>query len=60
MNGTAKPAMTLPPVGSRVKLTNDGPRWWDVRAADERFAILTRQAEFHRNRVPLDLGQVKA
>lgn len=37
---------TLPPVGSRVKLTSDGPRWWDVRCADDRFAILTRQAEF--------------
>lgn len=36
----------LPPVGSRVKLTRDGNRWWDVRAADERFAILTRQAAF--------------
>lgn len=36
----------LPPVGSRVKLTRDGRRWWDVRAADDRFAILTRQAEF--------------
>ncbi|ASR85098.1 hypothetical protein I5G78_gp016 [Mycobacterium phage Unicorn] len=37
---------SIPPVGSRVKLTSDGRRWWDVRAADERFAILTRQAEF--------------
>lgn len=37
---------TLPPVGSQVKLTRDGRRWWDVRIADERFAILTRQAEF--------------
>lgn len=37
---------TLPPVGARVKLPNDGPRWWDVRVADDRFAILTRQAEF--------------
>lgn len=36
----------LPPVGSRVKLTRDGRRWWDVRAADDRFAILTRQADF--------------
>lgn len=38
----------LPPVGSRVKLTRDGRRWWDVRAADDRFAILTRQAEFRQ------------
>lgn len=37
---------TLPPVGAKVKLTRDRPRWWDVRCADERFAILTRQAEF--------------
>lgn len=37
---------SLPPVGSKVKLTRDGRRWWDVRCADERFAILTRQAEF--------------
>lgn len=36
----------LPPVGSKVKLTSDAPRWWDVRAADGRFAICTRQAEF--------------
>jgi len=36
----------LPPVGSKVKLTLDGRWWWTVRCADERFAILTRQAEF--------------
>ena len=29
-----------------MKLLGDGPRWWDVRCADGRFAILTRQAEF--------------
>lgn len=37
---------TVPPVGAKVKLLKDGPRWWVVRAADERFAILTRQADF--------------
>lgn len=36
----------LPPVGSKVRLARDGRRWWDVRCADDRFAILTRQAEF--------------
>lgn len=36
----------LPPVGSRVKLLGDGPRWWDVRCADGQFTILTHQAEF--------------
>lgn len=39
-------AGTPPPVGTQVRLTGDGRRWWDVRIADERFAILTRQAEF--------------
>lgn len=38
--------MTLPPVGAKIKLRGDGNRWWDVRIADERFAICTRQAEF--------------
>ncbi|WP_024816927.1 hypothetical protein [Arthrobacter sp. 31Y] len=36
------------PVGRRVKLEH-GHRtrnWWTVRAADERFVILTRQAPF--------------
>lgn len=37
---------SLPPVGAKIKLTRDGNRWWDVRCADERFAICTRQAEF--------------
>lgn len=37
---------TVPPIGAKVKLLKDGPRWWAVRAADERFAILTRQADF--------------
>lgn len=41
-----EPAIKLPPVGAKVKLARDGRRWWDVRAADNRFAILTRQAEF--------------
>ncbi|MCV7255307.1 hypothetical protein H7J86_24390 [Mycobacterium hackensackense] len=36
----------LPPVGAKVRLARDGRRWWDVRCADERFAILTRQADF--------------
>lgn len=44
MNATV--TATLPPVGVQVRLCCDGPRWWDVRIADERFAILTRQAEF--------------
>lgn len=39
-------ALALPPVGAMVKLTRDGRKWWRVRAADSRFAILTRQAEF--------------
>lgn len=38
--------MSTPPVGAKIKLARDRPRWWDVRAADERFAICTRQAEF--------------
>lgn len=36
--------------GQRVKVTaNSGSneiRWWDVRAADDRFVILTRQRDF--------------
>lgn len=32
-------------VGGRVKFVGD-PRWWTVRAGDERFTILTRQASF--------------
>lgn len=38
--------MTLPPVGAKVRLDRDGRRWWNVRVADDRFAILTRQANF--------------
>jgi hypothetical protein len=30
---------------SRVKFANDN-KWWTVRAADGRYAILTRQADF--------------
>lgn len=35
-------------VGTRVKLLhgNDIRRWWTVRACDDRFTILTRQADF--------------
>lgn len=41
-------APTSPPaIGTRVKFTADGRRWWDVRAANARYAICTRQAEFH-------------
>lgn len=45
MNTTA----TAPPAaGTRVKFTADGRRWWNVRAADARYAVCTRQAEFHK------------
>lgn len=34
-------------VGDRVRLEFDIPsRWWDVRAADDRYVVLTRQREF--------------
>ncbi|CAM5532376.1 hypothetical protein [Leifsonia shinshuensis] len=35
-------------IGTRVKLLygNDIRRWWTVRAGDDRFTILTRQADF--------------
>lgn len=38
--------VTLPLAGARVKLRGDSNRWWDVRIADGRFAICTRQAAF--------------
>lgn len=38
-------------VGDRATLgwgsKADATRWWTVRAADERFTILTRQRDFH-------------
>lgn len=39
---------TLLYVGDRVRLGHDSnvKRWWDVREADERFVVLTRQADF--------------
>ena len=43
MNTTAT---TPPAAGARVKFTADGRRWWNVRAADARYAVCTRQAEF--------------
>lgn len=36
----------IPPVGAKIKLRGDSNRWWDVRIADDRFAICTRQAAF--------------
>ena len=45
MNTTA---ITPPAAGTRVKFTADGRRWWNVRAADARYAVCTRQAEFHQ------------
>jgi hypothetical protein len=47
VDGTPVTAADLP-IGTRVKLLhgNDIRRWWTVRAADERFTILTRQADF--------------
>ena len=35
-------------VGDRVRLLRGGEytRWWDVRAADDRFVVLTRQRSF--------------
>lgn len=35
-------------VGDKIRLAHGGgeKRWWDVRARDERFVILTRQAPF--------------
>lgn len=36
------------PVGARVRLGRVGNRrqWWRVRAADDRYAVLTHQADF--------------
>src|SRR5690554_2932986 len=37
--------------GDRVKFgtpDKDTRRWWNVRAADDRFVVLTRQAEFQK------------
>ena len=36
-------------VGDRVKVKgtkSDARRWWDVKAVDQRYVILTRQADF--------------
>lgn len=46
----AAPARPSFAVGDRARLlhgsTNDERRWWTVEAADERFVVLTRQADF--------------
>jgi hypothetical protein len=48
MPDTATIEVTELAVGDRVRFAHGGDerRWWDVRAADEGFAVLTRQAEF--------------
>lgn len=32
--------------GERIKFSETGARWWTVRAANERFAVLTQQVPF--------------
>lgn len=46
---SASSRATPPPVGSRVKVdgASDRRRWWTVEAADQRYAIVTRQQDFH-------------
>jgi hypothetical protein len=39
-------------VGTELKFAGDR-KWWRVRCSDERFTILTRQAEFKPKGIPL-------
>jgi hypothetical protein len=49
MTNETMPALN---VGDRVKFDGDR-RWWDVRAADDRYVILTRQAAFQPAGIPV-------
>src|SRR5690606_27999575 len=44
--GLRRPWDTSIETGSEVRFADDGNRWWKVRARDDRYVVLTRQANF--------------